>query len=268
MVTYLVMDTIVDKRRKKKTPLAVLRAMLTFDEKTVKRRDRKSGVWLPTKLPAPLSAGTVAEWLGCSKQNVTDIECAKVLRKKLKNGQVKKEKRRLSLEQAELFAKQTDADIGYLLGDNPANPIDNHGNPYRQETFDRCQARLKREKNDGEFPARMVQFKLAQGVRILASTLLRAFQDGKADAVTSKVIKTLRGLYLDVDKTGIDRNGLFGTRPKSISTATRPDLKDTLDLYEAQFRKLLGKRRWPPPDINEMIERKLARPAKRKPARR
>lgn len=265
------MDTTTDKRLKKKTPAAVLRSLLT-EEKEIEvvrwSKRLQQEVKKKKKVRVRLSADTVAGWLGCSRQNVTDIECAKVLRKKLKNGQVREEIRRLRFEQAELFAKQTDADIGYLLGDNLANPIDSHGNPYRQATFDRCQARLEREKNDGEFPARMAQFKLAQGVRILAAILLRAFQDGKADVVASKVIKTLRELYLDVDKTGIDRNGLFGTRPKSMSTATRPDLKDTLDLYEAQFRKLLGKRRWPPPDIKAMIERKLAQPAKRKTTRR
>lgn len=251
------MDTIVDKRLKKKTPLAALRAMLTYGEKTINVRDPKSGKGVPVKQPARLTADTVAEWLGCSKQNVTDIECAKILRKKTRSGGVRKLRRQLSFGQAEILSNQTAINIGYLLGDNPANPVDWYGNPYTQKIFDDRQAELRRRKQDRKFATHLAQVNLAKGTAILAATLLRAFQDGQDDLVALRVIDTLRGLYLDVDKTGVDRNGLVGSYLAGRHKITRPDLRPTLDTWEGQFRKLLPERSQP----------RAAKPT-RKPAKR
>ena len=246
---------------KLKTPLAVLRSMLTDGTTTrtklIPKTKTLKASYQKVTVPAPLTVKSVAKWLGCSEGNVQGIECGRT---------------KMTRENAELIAKQTDANIGYLLGDNPANPIDSNGKPYRLETFDRRQAHLKLEKNDRVSSGHMMQWKLVQGVTNLAAILLRAFQDGTEDVVFSKVMKTLRKLYLDVDKTGIDRNGLFDSAYGSISTATRPDLKDPLDRWEAHFQKMAGKQlerqRRHFPAMMKIMERNLAQLTKRKPGRR
>ena len=224
------MTTIVDKYRLKKTPLAALRAALTLGEKTVKVLDAKSGVWLPQAKPARLKAETVAQWLGCSVQNITDIECAKVV-----GGRV----RRLTQVQAEVIANQTAANIGWLLGDNPALPVDWYGRPYTQAAFDDRQAELRRRKQDRKFAAHLCQVNFAKGVAVLAAILLRAFQGGTDDLVAMRVMDTLRGLYLESDKTGADRNGLVGSYLGGRHKATRPDLRPTLAKWGAAFQKVL-----------------------------
>ena len=224
------MTTIVDKYRLKKTPLAALRAMLVLGEKAVKVRDSKSGLWFPQPQPARLKAETVAKWLGCSVQNVSDIECAKVV-----GGRV----RRLTQVQAEVIANQTAANIGWLLGDNPALPVDWYGRPYTQAAFDDRQAELKRRKQDRKFAAHLCQVNLAKGVGILGAILLRGFQDGNDDAVALRVMESLRGLYLEVDKSGIDRNGLVGSYLAGRHKATRPDLRPSLAKWESAFEKVL-----------------------------
>ena len=229
MVTLLVVTTIVDKYRLKKTPLAALRAMLVLGVKAVKVRDSKSGLWFPQPQPARLKAETVAKWLGCSVQNVTDISCAKVV-----GGKV----RRLTQVQAEVIANQTAANIGWLLGANPAKPVDWYGRPYTQAAFDDRQAELWRRKQDRKFAAHLCQVNFAKGVALLGAILLRAFQDGN-DGVALRITDTLRGLYLESDRTGSDRNGLVGSYLAGRHKATRPDLRPTLAKWEAAFQKVL-----------------------------
>jgi hypothetical protein len=266
-------------KRPPKTTLAVLRRSLPDPEQTIEKwvrvskdeaidiknsRESKGRFFAPKPVTARLSVETVARWLGCSEANVRDIECAKVLRKKTKAGRLRKLVRRLTYNQAEIMANQAAINIGWLLGDNPANPFDWYGRPYTPETFKERQAELARRKQDRKFAAHLVQVNLAKGTAILAATLLRAFQDGKDDVVALRVIDTLRGLYRDVDKTGIDRNGLVGSFLAGRHKTTRPDLKPTLHAWEAHFRKMLPQRLKPKP----RPAKPTAKSAKRKPARR
>ena len=225
---------------KLKTPLAVLRSMLTEGEKQKSVRNSKTGDFEPDMVPAPLSVGSVAKWLDCSPENIQSVE----------SGRVK-----LTQERAELFSNQTAAHISYLLSGNPSNPIDWYNRPYTPAAFMERQAELKRRKNDRKFAAHLVQVYLAKGTAILAATLLRAFQDGKDDVVPLRLIEALKSVYFDVDKTGIDRNGLVGSFMAGRHKTTRPDLKPTLDAWEAHFQKMLPQRSQP-----------KARPAKRRPA--
>jgi hypothetical protein len=270
------MDTIVDRRLKKKTPLAALRAMLTEEKEKTGRWSNRKQEYKKKKLQVRLSADTVAKWLGCSKQNVTDIECAKVLRKKLKNGRVREIPRRLSFSQAELFSNQTAANIGYLLGNNPANPIDWYGNPYTQAAFDQRQAELKRRKQDRAFAAHLLQINLAKGTAILAAGLLRAFQEGKDDIVPLKMIEALKSVYGDVYDDPMDANGLLRSYLAGRHKTTRPDLKPILDTWQAHFQEMLAQR--PQPTAQPARPRRqgptvlpsahLMEAAKPKPARR
>ena len=225
------MTTIVDKYRLKKTPLAALRAMLVLGEKAVKVRDSKSGLWFPQPQPARLKVEIVAKWLGCSVQNVTDVECAKVV-----GGRV----RRLTQVQSENIANKTAVNIGWLLSDDPTKPpVDWYNRAYSQETFNQRQAELQRRQQDRKFAAHLCQVNFAKGVAVLGAILLRAFQDGNDDGVALRVMDTLRGLYLESDKTGSDRNGLVGSFLAGRHKATRPDLRPTLAKWEAAFQKVL-----------------------------
>jgi hypothetical protein len=204
--------------------------MLTEGEKQKSVRNSKTGDFEPDFFPAPLPVGTVAKWLDCSDENVQSIESGRV---------------NLTREKAELFSNQTATHTGWLLGRNPANPIDWYTRPYTPTAFKERQAELKRRKNDRKFAAHLVQVNFAKATAILAAILLRAFQDGKDDIVALKVTDTLRDLYFDADKTGVDRNGLVGSFMAGRHKTTRPDLKPTLDAWEAHFQKMLPKQPQP-----------------------
>jgi len=232
---------------KLKTPLAVLRSMLTDGEVETSKRNTKTGDFERVRVPAPLSVERVAEWLGCSPQNVQSIESRRGT---------------LTLEKAELISRQTGINIGWLAGDEPTKPpVDWGQNPYTQETFNRQQAELKRRQQDRAFAAHLVQVNLAKGTAILAATLLRAFQDGNDDVAALRVIDTLRGLYCNVDKTGTDRNGLVGSYLACRHKKNRPDLKPILDIWEAHFQNMLPQR----PQPKAPPAKPTGKAAKRKP---
>jgi hypothetical protein len=178
-------------------------------------------------VPAPLTVERVAEWLNCSIGNVQGLESGRGT---------------LTWENALLFSNQTAANIAYLLSGNPGNPIDWYGNPYTQKIFEQQQVELKRRKQDRKFAAHLVQVNFAKATAIVAATLLRAFQDGKDDVVPLRLIEALKSVYFDVNKTGIDRNGLVGSFMAGHHKTTRPDLKPTLDAWEAHFQKILPQR--------------------------
>jgi len=230
----------------KKTTLAVLRSMLTYGVKEkivrfskaeadsmekrgvkVKWAEDSSYAYGPKKVAARLTAQTVADWLGCSKQNVTDIECAKVLRKKLKNGRVKKFVRRLTPEQAEILQLKTGCTAAWLLGTKTTPPA-----WFSQKTFERAQS-LGYPPTGG--PS-LLQLALKETLPLLANVLLNALDCDEVFIYKTKTRRALENILNQMPQK--PRTDLYRFVDFSSTNHKTPDYKPLFDEFQKQALKI------------------------------
>jgi hypothetical protein len=160
----------------KKTPLAVLRVMLTVPAEHKGRFLKRKGHYEVERVMLPVS--TVAAWLNVKPSHVRCIERGKP-------GYP------LTRENAEIIQQNTNVNLSWLLGRKTKNPINILGLPYCQNDFDRRQASVQ----SPIWPALRAQEELKAGVAWLATIYFHAYKRGEIETYASKVRNAFREIF-------------------------------------------------------------------------
>jgi hypothetical protein len=218
---------------KRKTTLAVLRAMLTVPAEHKGRFLKRKGHYEVERVTLPVN--TVAEWLNVSEDTVRCIERGR-------KGYP------LTPERAEIISHQTRVSADWLLECKPkAKPLNWWSHPFTQADFDDQQIALtdnSHESKQGEVSCAFVRI-----IPVIAGILLLASQKGKLAIYTAR-------LHTVLGETLVTVNALAGWSdtaslpPEMLpmrlcagrgfkkETLVRPNLDEFLDAYEHLLKKI------------------------------
>jgi hypothetical protein len=158
---------------KLKTPLAVLRHLITVPAEHKGRFLKRKGRYEVERVTLPVS--TVAKWLGVKPSHVRSIERGKLLKGKPGYPLIR--------ENAEIIEQNTGVNLSWLLGRKTKNPINICGLPYCQNDFDRRQASVQ----SPIWPALRAQEELKAGIAWLATIYFHAYKRGEVETYASKM---------------------------------------------------------------------------------
>ncbi|HEY5504110.1 MAG TPA: hypothetical protein VIK28_03060 [Sedimentisphaerales bacterium] len=206
---------------KRKTTLAVLRAMLTVPGHKGRFLKKPTPHYEVKRVTLPVS--TVAKWLNVSEDTVRCIERGK-------KGYP------FTPERAEIISYQTRVSAEWLQGCKPkAKPLDWLDQPFTQAVFDDRQIQLTSKSSLAK--QYHVSFLFIKNMCFLARILLLASKRGKLESyaahlrtVLGKTLSSLTGDPLSLILHGFD--GFKKERP------ARPNLDAFLDAYERHLKKI------------------------------
>lgn len=168
-----------------------------------------------------LPVATVAKWLGVKPGHVRCIE-------RDKPGYP------LTRENAEIIERNTNVNLSWLLGKDTEKPISIFGSRYKQEDFDRAQARV----NHPLFPALQAQEELKAGIAWLATIYFHAYRRGEIETYASKMKYAFREIFSSFPKG----EAVLGFGKFVDQTYVHSDKRDEIETYaskqENAFRKI------------------------------